>query len=106
MTEHRFAGRSLQVWNMKYLTSALIAGLLASTALFAETPAGEVDFQKARQLFQRQQAGEALTAEERAYLERAKAQHDAQEEKREPSGSAPGADIDWDKARKLFQREQ
>ena len=52
---------------------------------------------------QRQQAGETLTAEERTYIERAKALHDAQDRKPEAGGRV---DIDWDKARQLFQREQ
>jgi hypothetical protein len=90
---------------MNCVASALVAALLSSAALLAQTPTEEVDFPKARTLFHRQQNGETLSAEERAYLERAMAMRDAQERK-PGSTTAPGAQIDWNKARQLFQREQ
>ncbi|MGA0133979.1 MAG: hypothetical protein ACO3ND_06460 [Opitutales bacterium] len=55
--------------------SALICLLALQITLSAQTKdAGPVDFEKARGYLRREQAGETLTASERAYLERAKAE--------------------------------
>lgn len=89
---------------MKRFALPFLTALLCSATLFAQNPAGDADLQRARQLVQKQHSGETLTAEERAFIERVKAQQGAKE--RKPEAGAPGADIDWDKARTLFQREQ
>ena len=85
--------------------------LLAFVALFAgasnlcSQPAdAPVDFDKARQLFEKRKGGAILTPEETAYMEKAKAVHEAQMHK---EGGRPGADgIDWQKAQDLYQREK
>jgi hypothetical protein len=83
----------------------IIAALLACIALF--TPAVRaadepVDFNQARQYLERRQRGEALTAEEDAYLRRAMA-----ERQRQQDPASPGAaGIDLEKARAIFQRQQ
>ncbi|MDQ3623537.1 MAG: hypothetical protein M3463_13780 [Verrucomicrobiota bacterium] len=68
---------------MKQIPCALIiVALLTSAASLAQIPpadarqkpaaAADVDWEKARQLFQRERAGEKLTADEQTYLNRAK----------------------------------
>jgi hypothetical protein len=91
---------------MNPVSFAILAALLAGAPLFGEEPTAAIDLQKARQLFQRQQSGETLTPDERAYLERARAMRIAQAERPPARGGAISGDIDWDKARRLFQREQ
>ncbi len=82
------------------LTRLLCIAALLPAFICARTPATEqpVDFDKARQLFERQKSGGTLTAEESAYLERAKA---ARAGKSHPA-SADG--IDWDRAQALHRR--
>ena len=101
------------------LLSALAGGLASPglvkaasnepAAAQSATPAA-IDWEKAKQLYQRSQVGEKLTPEEQTYLDRAKQEHGRQQ-----SGNAPGAApqtstagpaIDWDKARQLHQRSQ
>ena len=53
-----------------FLLSALFCALAFSAAL-AQQRAGDIDWPKARGLYQRQRRGEKLTAEEQAYLKRA-----------------------------------
>jgi len=70
-------------------------------------PGGEaIDFSKARQLFERRQRGEALTDDERAYLERAAAERRKQQGNPPAAAGAVAADVDWEKARALYQRSQ
>lgn len=83
------------------------AQLLALTFLLGLITVGysqndAIDFDKARQLMERQRGGATLTADEKAYLDSARAER----EKR--SGAAtPGAEgIDWQKAQSLFRRNQ
>ncbi len=88
---------------MKSLLRALLAVSLLATTLplrsqSADTP---VDFDKARQLFEKREKGTTLTPEETAYIERAKAQRGKQQ------GDRPNSDgIDWQKAQDLYRREQ
>jgi len=91
---------------MNPVSFAILAALLAGAPLFGEEPTAAIDLQKARQLFQRQQSGETLTPDERSYLDRARAVRTAEAERPAARGGAAGGDIDWDKARRLFQREQ
>jgi hypothetical protein len=92
--------------NPPFLT--LLLAFVASASLHAEPAAGDIDIQKARQLFERQKSGQTLTSEEQAYIERAKALGKPNRNPETgPAGSpAPGGEIDWNKARQLFQREQ
>jgi len=50
----------------------LAAFLLSGVSLFGETAGSPIDWDKARQLYQREQRGEKLSPEERTYLSRAK----------------------------------
>lgn len=84
---------------MNSLTRLLRLALLAPVIAFAQSDA-PVDFNKARELFERRSKGETLTSDEQAYIERAKAEHDKQ-------SRDSGADgIDWERAKKLHQRSQ
>jgi hypothetical protein len=86
------------------LVSFLGAATLRSQSL--DTP---VDFEKARQLFEKRQNGGTLTADEEAIIEKARAAHDAQMKKQGRGGDLPpqGQDgIDWEKAQKLHKRDR
>ncbi len=80
-----------------------LALLLSFTAAgFSQNDA--IDTAKVRQLIERQRGGATLSAEEKAYIERAEATR-----QKRPDGAAPaaGADgIDWNKAQTLFRRSQ
>jgi hypothetical protein len=58
-----------------------------------------IDFERARALYQRQQRGDTLTADEQAYLDRAKA------ERQKQAARAMG-DIDISRARAIHEKEQ
>lgn len=51
---------------------ALAVLLLGALSLFAQTAAESIDWNKAKQLYQREQRGDPLNAEDRAYLDKAK----------------------------------
>lgn len=71
-------------------------GLLAADTPDSNAP---IDWDKARALYQRSQRGDTLSADEQAYLDRAKAQR--------AKGNGPGpAGIDMARARDLYQRSQ
>src|SRR6185437_312661 len=59
-------------------------------------------------IYQRQQAGEKLSAEDQAYLDKAKAARGQGQARGEgaPQKDANPSGIDWDRARKLHQQEQ
>jgi hypothetical protein len=80
-----------------------LAALLVSSSLFAEAPAEKIDMEKAKALHQRQQAGETLSADERAYLQRAIEQY-KQSSGNAGDGTVEGIDVA--KAKDLYQREQ
>jgi hypothetical protein len=63
-------------------SALLLAALSLITPIFAADE--PIDFNRARQIFQRQQRGENITAEDRTYLERAMA------ERRQQNGGGPG----------------
>lgn len=69
---------------MKLILCALGLVFFGGHALAAESASAPIDFDKARQLFQRQNAGEPLSADEKDYLERAK-------EARSRAGNQPAA---------------
>jgi len=52
---------------------ALVAAILLTFASLRLAMADDIDWTKARQLFQKQQSGQSLTPEEQAYLDKAKA---------------------------------
>lgn len=93
---------------MKTTILLALASLLGTAHLRSQSADAPVDFDKARQLFEKRQGGATLTAEENAFLEKAREAHDAQAQKKGGSGDLPpqGQDgIDWEKAQKLHQRE-
>ncbi|MBI4657391.1 MAG: hypothetical protein HY735_00855 [Verrucomicrobia bacterium] len=85
----------------------LLAGFLFLnlTSLHSQPAIDPVDMSKARRLMERRQRGEALSAEETAYLERARAERRTQQGNPAPATGA-ATEIDWDKARALRQRSQ
>ncbi len=86
------------------LLLAFAALVMGASSLCSQSADAPVDFDKARQLFEKRNGGATLTPEESAYMERAKAARDAQMKKQ---GGSPGSDgIDWQKAQDLFRREQ
>lgn len=94
---------------MKSTILLALVSLLGAATLHSQTADTPVDFAKARQLFEKRQGGVTLTAEENAFLEKARAAHDAQMQKSGGSGQpAPqGQDgIDWQKAQDLYRREK
>ena len=86
---------------MKAISLLLFLSISCAGSLRAESKSEPVDFDKARQLFERQRGGGALSDDEKAYLERAKAERAKQQPR---AGSTDG--IDWPKAQALYQREQ
>jgi len=98
------------------LRSLLLILAFAAAPLFADnatTPA-PFDWPRAKEIFQRAQSGAQLTPEEQKILDEAKRRHAAGESA--DGGSPPAAtpanatgaanNIDWDKARALYQRAQ
>ncbi len=93
----------------RFIPSLIVGFSLGFGVLGAQSVSEAVDFDKARVLIERQKGGGALSAGEQAYLKRAKGEF----QKRQQTGAAPGAagggakeEIDWQKARELFQRRQ
>jgi hypothetical protein len=90
---------------MKTTILLVLVSLLGAAHLRSQPADAPVDFDKARQLFEKRQGGATLTAEENAFLQKARAAHEAQMQK---SGDSPQSQdgIDWRKAQDLFRREQ
>ena len=78
--------------------------LAVTTLLAADAP---FDWQRAKELHQRAANGATLTADEQKYIDEAKRRHAAGEN---PGGEIqpppPGAKIDWERAKDLYQRAQ
>ncbi|WP_395735674.1 hypothetical protein [Prosthecobacter sp.] len=93
---------------MKTTILLALVSLLGAATLRSQSADAPIDFKKARELFEKHQNGGTLTAEESAYIERAKAEHAAQQAK--SGGGAPSSQgqdgIDWQKAQALHRREQ
>lgn len=93
---------------MKTTLLLALVSLLGAATLRSQSSDASVDFDKARQLFEKRQNGSTLTADEEAYIEKARAAHDAQMKKQGGGGDLPpqGQDgIDWERAQKLHQRD-
>lgn len=93
---------------MKTTILLALVSLFGAATLRSQSSDAPVDFDKARQLFEKRQNGGTLTSDEEAYIEKAKAAHDAQTKKKGSGGDLPpqGQDgIDWEKAQKLHQRD-
>lgn len=93
---------------MKTTLLLALISLLGAASLRSQSADAPVDFDKARQLFEKRQSGGTLTPEESAYIERAKAAHQAQMQNNGGGQPPPsGQDgIDWQKAQALHRREQ
>jgi len=87
---------------MKTLDQLLIASSLACTVAFAAEPGGDVDFNRAREIFQRKQQGEAISADDQAFLQ--KAMEARQRQQQGPNAGSDG--IDWRRAGELHRRAQ
>lgn len=98
----------MSLFPMKKILRPLVIALLGSVSIFAQNAAGDLDFEKARQLFERQKSGQTLTADERAYIERAMALKNGKGAAQPSANTSPATagDIDMEKARSLHQREQ
>lgn len=83
---------------MKALPFLLFLIVSCAAQMRAESTLESVDFEKARRIFERANRGEAISPEEKAYIERAKAGRAKQQ------GASP--EIDWEKAKTLHDREQ
>src|SRR5205085_1688558 len=70
--------------------------------------AAGIDWERAKTLYQREQNGEKLAADDQAYLDKAKAARGggggANASQAKPNPDAAG--IDWERAKTLYQREQ
>ena len=93
------------------LRSLLLILAFAATPLFADDAA--FDWQRAKDIFQKAQNGTQLTPDEQKILDEAKRRHAAGENPNASNPPAPApasgnaaANIDWEKARALYQREQ
>lgn len=84
------------------LLLAFVSIISCAGSLRAESKSEPVDFDKARHIFERMNKGESVTADEKAYIERAKVGRARQQ--RNLGGDPSG--IDWDKAKALYQRAQ
>jgi hypothetical protein len=93
---------------MKTTILLALVSLLGAATLRSQSADAPVDFDKARQLFEKRQGGATLTADENAFLEKARAAHEAQMQK--TGGGQPSSQgqdgIDWKKAQDLHRREQ
>lgn len=93
---------------MKTTLLLALVSLLGATTLRSQSSDTPVEFEKARQLFEKRQNGGTLTADEEAYIEKARAAHETQMKKQGAGGDLPpqGQDgIDWERAQKLHQRD-
>lgn len=88
---------------MKPLSFLCVIVITCAGLLRADSKPDPVDFDKARQIFEGLKSGGTVTDDEKAYVERAKAEH-AKQQGQQPIGSASG--IDWERAKQLYQREQ
>lgn len=86
---------------MKPLSTILITLLLICRVAFAADNAADIDFNRAREIFQRKQNGETISAEDQAYLQKAMQAH-----QRQQRGQDSGDGIDWQRAGELHRRAQ
>ncbi|MBI5683465.1 MAG: hypothetical protein HZC54_00160 [Verrucomicrobia bacterium] len=86
---------------MKTLCRILIVLTCVCSAALATEPAGEIDFNRAREIFQRKQNGDTISAADQAYLQKAMETH-----RRQQQGQNTGGDIDWQRAGELHRRAQ
>ena len=87
---------------MKMLRRLLIALTFVCSLAFAADQAGDIDFNRARELHQRKQNGETISADDQAYLQKAMEARQRQQQQAQPGGG----EIDWQRATELHQRAQ
>ncbi|GEP41590.1 hypothetical protein [Brevifollis gellanilyticus] len=88
---------------MKLPPLLLLALTLASPiCLLSQSADAPIDFDKARQLFEKRQGGGTLSEEETAYVRKAMATRESEGK----GGQQPGEAIDWPRAQDLIRREQ
>jgi hypothetical protein len=86
---------------MRTLRQLFITLCLAIAPVLAADPSGEIDFNRAREIFHRRQNGETISTEDQAYLQK------AMEARRHQQQARPGGDgIDWQRAGELHRRVQ
>jgi hypothetical protein len=78
-----------------------VAACLALFAPILQAADQPVDFNKAREYFEKRQRGETLTADEEAYVRRAMA-----ERQRQQGADVAGPAIDWQRAQELHRKAQ
>ena len=83
-----------------------LAALILPTQLRCEEP--PIDFDKARQIFERSKRGETVSEEERAYVQRAMKAREQAGGNPAPAAKTPAGagDLDMEKARALHQRRE
>ncbi|MCX6910137.1 MAG: hypothetical protein NTY01_19130 [Verrucomicrobia bacterium] len=86
---------------MKTVRRLLIVLTCVRSLAFAADPGGDVDFNRAREIFQRKQNGETISADDQAYLQKAMEAH-----RRQQQAQTGGDGIDWQRAGKLHRRAQ
>ena len=89
---------------MKTTTFVLTALLTISSFVHSEEI--KIDFERAKQLFQKREAGETLTADEQKYLEEARRQHEARNKPSSSDATSSSDGFDWERAKGLHQRVQ
>src|SRR5580704_2675785 len=67
---------------------------------------GDIDFNRAREIYERIQKGEKVSDEDQAYLEKAKASRQRSDQPSQNPGAPNASGIDWERAKNLYQREQ
>lgn len=92
---------------MKMLRRCLIVLACVCSAAFAADPGSEIDFNRAREIFQRKQNGETISADDQAYLQKAMEAHRRQmQTQTQAQPQAGGGEIDWQRAGELHRRVQ
>ncbi|MCX7008582.1 MAG: hypothetical protein NTY53_15245 [Kiritimatiellaeota bacterium] len=90
---------------MKKRNALWVAVFLAGRLAFAADAPADFDWQRAKQLHQRELQGEQLSDEDRAYIAKAK-QLFAQRQQQQPQQNTGGEQMDWQRAQQLFQKSE
>ncbi len=90
--------------NHSVILAALIVLLGIPLVAWPDAKSDTIDWTHARELYKRDQRGEKLSAEDQAYLDKAKAARQGQQTGASKDAAADG--IDWERAKNLYQRDQ
>ena len=88
---------------MKTLRRFLILLTCVCSVALSADQGDAIDFNRAREIFQRKQNGETITAEDQAYLQKAM---EARRRQTQAQPQAGGGEIDWQRAGELHRRVQ